>query len=209
MIFFLIKKAKISKLNLWADGDSLTAQAIYPDDLFDKFSGINDKFLTNTGVGGQTSANLLSDFSTHLNNIYLSEYVNILSLMIGTNDIYHSVSTSTTMSNIITAVTAAKNKGFRVSVNTIPPFFTLGHTQDEFNTWYNDGLALNTLIRNNAIQYGYIVCDIANNAKYDYQDAVYDTTVYTVDQVHQNSAGYQLFADIVYNTWITNKFVKV
>lgn len=204
MLIDLLKRRV--KLNFLCDGDSLTygygGTISYPTYLMSKFSS---PIMHNVAVNGQTSNDLLTNYQSHLDNYYKIGCKNIATIMIGTNDVYQSIDINTTLSNIITAVSAARTKGFsKIFVNTILPFYTGGNNQALFDTWWAGVQSLNNLIRNNATAHGYIVCDLAADSKYNYQNAVYDTSIYSSDLVHQINAGYSHISDIMYQKIINN-----
>ena len=202
VIDFMMNATVSKKLNLWGDGNSLTAGASapypYPTLLFNRFTDISDKYLSNTGVGGQTSTQMLSDFASTANNNYRFGYNNVCIIEIGTNDIFGGVDSTIYVANSMSAVRLAKAAHYTTMINTIIPFATLGHTQAESDTWYMHTLTSNKTIRDSASTVGYIVNDLANDAAYNHESAVYNTTYYNADQVHQTAFGYDNFAKIIY-----------
>ena len=101
-----------------AMGDSLTA---WPSDnpwpeRLDK-GDANLRILHNAGVPGDTTAEMRARFDSDV----LGYKPNVVFIMGGTNDLGHNVSQATTIANLKAMVLAAKAKGIRVFLMTIPP----------------------------------------------------------------------------------------
>jgi lysophospholipase L1-like esterase len=101
-----------------AMGDSLTAwpsESPWPDRL-DK-GDANLRILNNAGVPGDTTADMRSRFDRDV----LAYKPNVVFILGGTNDLGHKISQATTIANLKAMVVAAKAKGIRVFLMTIPP----------------------------------------------------------------------------------------
>lgn len=101
-----------------AMGDSLTAwpsESPWPDRL-DK-GDPNLRILNNAGVPGDTTADMRARFDRDV----LAYKPNVVFILGGTNDQGHKVSQATTIANLKAMVVAAKSKGIRVFLMTIPP----------------------------------------------------------------------------------------
>ncbi|HEX7431267.1 MAG TPA: GDSL-type esterase/lipase family protein [Candidatus Limnocylindrales bacterium] len=101
-----------------AMGDSLTAwpsESPWPDRL-DK-GDANLRILNNAGVPGDTTADMRSRFARDV----LAYKPNVVFILGGTNDLGHKISQATTIANLKAMVVAAKAKGIRVFLMTIPP----------------------------------------------------------------------------------------
>jgi lysophospholipase L1-like esterase len=101
-----------------AIGDSLTAwptESPWPDRL-DK-GDANLQILNNAGVPGDTTADMRGRFDRDV----LAYKPNVVFILGGTNDLGHKVSQATTIANLKAMVVAAKAKGIRVFLMTIPP----------------------------------------------------------------------------------------
>jgi lysophospholipase L1-like esterase len=101
-----------------AMGDSLTAwpsESPWPDRL-DK-GDANLRILNNAGVPGDTTADMRGRFDRDV----LAYKPNVVFILGGTNDLGHKISQATTIANLKAMVVAAKAKGIRVFLMTIPP----------------------------------------------------------------------------------------
>jgi lysophospholipase L1-like esterase len=101
-----------------AMGDSLTAwppEGPWPSRL-DK-GDANLRILNNAGVPGDTTADMRARFDGDV----LAYKPNVVFILGGTNDLGHNVSQGTTIANLKAMVLAAKSKGIRVFLMTIPP----------------------------------------------------------------------------------------
>ena len=101
-----------------AMGDSLTAwpsESPWPDRL-DK-GDANLRILNNAGVPGDTTAEMRGRFDRDV----LAYKPNVVFILGGTNDLGHKISQATTIANLKAMVVAAKSKGIRVFLMTIPP----------------------------------------------------------------------------------------
>ncbi len=110
-----------------AMGDSLTA---WPSDnpwpaRLDK-GDANLRILNNAGVPGDTTADMRGRFDRDV----LAYKPNVVFIMGGTNDLGHNVSRATTIANLKAMVLAAKAKGIRVFLMTIPPDSYTGMAPD-------------------------------------------------------------------------------
>lgn len=110
-----------------AMGDSLTA---WPSDnpwpaRLDK-GDANLRILHNAGVPGDTTADMRGRFDRDV----LAYKPNVVFIMGGTNDLGHNISGATTIANLKAMVLAAKAKGIRVFLMTIPPDSYTGMARD-------------------------------------------------------------------------------
>jgi lysophospholipase L1-like esterase len=110
--------APIKVYTFVAMGDSLTAwppEGPWPDRL-DK-GDANLRILNNAGVPGDTTADMRGRFDRDV----LAYKPNVVFILGGTNDLGHSISQATTIANLKAMVLAAKAKGIRVFLMTVPP----------------------------------------------------------------------------------------
>ena len=110
--------APIKVYTFVAMGDSLTAwpsESPWPDRL-DK-GDANLRILNNAGVPGDTTADMRGRFDRDV----LAYKPNVVFILGGTNDLGHKISQATTIANLKAMVVAAKSKGIRVFLMTIPP----------------------------------------------------------------------------------------
>ena len=115
-----------------AMGDSLTAwpsESPWPDRL-DK-GDANLRILNNAGVPGDTTAEMRGRFDRDV----LAYKPNVVFILGGTNDLGHNISQATTIANLKAMVVAAKAKGIRVFLMTIPPdsFASMARSIDSLN----------------------------------------------------------------------------
>ena len=115
-----------------AMGDSLTAwpsESSWPDRL-DK-GDANLRILNNAGVPGDTTADMRSRFDRDV----LAYKPNVVFILGGTNDLGHKISQATTIANLKAMLVAAKSKGIRVFLMTIPPdsFTSMAPAIDSLN----------------------------------------------------------------------------
>jgi len=164
-------------------------------------SGITRRVDTrNFGVGGRTAATVYTN-RAHLAGIYSASIRNIWHLHEGTNDIAALSSGSiangetTIYASISDMVTYLHGLGAttKVVVDTVIPRLWAGTTTDR-NEREAVRIALNTLIRNGAATYNYIVCDLAALTEFGPSDAQGTPiqTYYQSDNIHLLHTGYAL-----------------
>jgi acyl-CoA thioesterase I len=168
-----------------AMGDSLTAwppEGPWPGRL-DK-GDANLKILNNAGVPGDTTGQMRSRF----NGDVLAYKPNVVFILGGTNDLGHSISQATTIANLKAMVLAAKAKGIRVFLMTIPP--------DSYTSMAPDIDSLNGAITRLGNATGVVVIDIHTQLS---------TSVgtywpkYTSDGLHFSVLGASTVASIVHS----------
>ena len=166
-------------------GDSLTADGTYPNQvglLLGNLYGISNK-----GIGGQNTTQMLARFATDITNHADCKYVVIFG---GTNDIAGS-SVATIESNLQAMYTVAHNAGIKVVALTITPRGYTGQNQTNL-------LAVNAWILNAAINIDYkidaytLLNDPNNTGNLNFY---YDSG----DHLHLNSYGYTLLGNAVFN----------
>lgn len=154
----------------------------------------------NFGIGGGTAAQVYTN-RAHLAALYSASIRNIWHLHEGTNDIAALSSGSisgteaTIYASITDMVTYLHGLGAttKVVVDTIIPRLWAGTTTDK-NEREAVRIALNTLIRDGAVTYNYIVCDLAALTEFGPSDAQGTPiqTYYQSDNIHLLHTGYAL-----------------
>jgi len=190
----------VESLNYVANGDSITqyGEVPYPTTVFNAFVDTTDKYLTNVAAAGRSSTILLSGLQVYLTANYRPGYTNILSIMVGVNDIATDVPNATIISNILASVVIGVANDFTVYIFTTTPFKVGGESLAQYDIDYANTLLVNEDIRVNASSSGYTVIDIANTEKYNYQDCVYDIDIY-LDGVHMTYSGYAYIGNYAYD----------
>lgn len=193
---FLMSKNTATLCNILIDGDSQSvayngASLSYGEALDTNLStNGKDALITNAAVAGQTSAQLLSNYQTHVDDYYnagISD--NVAVILIGVNDPGYGVTVPQIQTNINNAVAISNAKGFRTFVCT----------QRACNVTYSTIQALNTSIRNNAASNNYTVIDIANDSRWNFDGAQNNTDYYMADKIHLTDLSHQIFGELIYN----------
>ncbi len=168
-----------------AMGDSLTAwpsDSPWPDRL-DKVDA-NLRMLNNAGVPGDTTGDMRGRFDRDV----LAYKPNVVFILGGTNDLGHNISQATTIANLRAMVVAAKAKGIRVFLMTIPP--------DSYTGMASEINSLNAAIVRLANSYSVVVVDI--HAPLSTSTGVY-VRKYTSDGLHFSALGAATVASAVYS----------
>jgi lysophospholipase L1-like esterase len=144
----------------------------------------NLRLANNAGIPG----NLTSDMLGREGNDVFSYKPEVMFLLGGTNDIGRNVSQSTTIANLRAIIVAARAKGIRVFMMTIPP--------NSYSGMAADINSLNAAIIHLANSYSIVCIDI--HAVLSTTTGVY-ISKYTVDGLHFSDAGAQAVATAVYS----------
>ena len=179
------------------DGDSMTLGVgstggqTYPKQTIDSLTGSSSAWVSrNIGRSGYTVAQMSSDASTRIDFRFRSSRIhNILVLFGGTNDLYYGADAATTYNNIVTYVTARRNAGYKVIINTILPR-SGGVTPVTFEA---DRQTVNTLLRNNWQSFADGLSDIASSTIIG-QAGDESNATYYADSIHPTNAGYAIVA---------------
>jgi len=166
-------------------GDSLTAWPSdnpWPDRL-DKVDA-NLRMLHNAGVPGDTTADMRARFDRDV----LAYKPQVVFILGGTNDLGHSVSQATTIANLKAMLLAAKAKGIRVFLMTIPP--------DSYTGMAGQINSLNAAIVRLGNANSVVVVDI--HAPLSTSDGVY-VRKFTSDGLHFSALGAATVASAVYS----------
>ena len=168
-----------------AMGDSLTAwpsDSPWPDRL-DKVDA-NLRMLNNAGVPGDTTGDMRARFDRAV----LAYKPNVVFILGGTNDLGYKVSQATTIANLRAMVVAAKAKGIRVFLMTIPP--------DSYTGMSKQIDSLNAAIVRLANAYTVVVVDI--HSPLSTSTGVF-VRKYTSDGLHFSALGAATVASAVYS----------
>jgi len=135
----------IKQYNIVIAGNSLSANAgthpttySYPQ-VLSRQLGANYK-ITNSGVGGQTTQDISSSYTSQIGNYYdASTYAaNILVIWEGRNDmILNSLTTTQTYNNLVTLCGTARAQGWKIIVVDITPSWSSSYKGDATVTGYN------------------------------------------------------------------------
>jgi acyl-CoA thioesterase-1 len=140
------------------------------------------RLLHNAGVPG----NLTSDMRARLESDVFAYKPDVLFVMGGTNDVGHYVSAATTIANLRAIIVAAKAKGIKVIMMTIPP-----------DSYPAQAAAINSL--NSQIIHlanSYVLAYVDVHAVLSTADGVY-VRKFTVDGLHFSALGAQTVANAV------------
>jgi acyl-CoA thioesterase-1 len=140
------------------------------------------RLLHNAGVPG----NLTSDMRARLDSDVLAYKPEVLFVMGGTNDIGHNISAAATIANLRAIIVAAKAKGIKVIMMTIPP--------DSYPAQAGAINYLNSQIIHLANSYVLAYVDV--HAVLATSDGVY-VRKFTVDGLHFSALGAQTVANAV------------
>ena len=168
-----------------AMGDSLTAwpsDGPWPNRL-DK-GDANLQILHNAGVPGDTTADMRGRFDRDV----LAYKPNVVFILGGTNDLGHKISQATTIANLKAMVVAAKAKGIRVFLMTIPP--------DSYKSMAPQIDSLNAAIVRLGNANSVVVIDI--HSPLSTSTGVY-VPKYTSDGLHFSTLGANLVATAVHS----------
>lgn len=178
------------------EGDSLTAgvgaaaNLSYPIQTMSLFDSRHNGYkVTNSGLNGDTIANMLTTGAA-IDALYNTAYLgNKVILWAGTNDIGTNEDEAATVhTNLSTWITARRAAGFYVIVLTVTPRNYAGDpagTQTKID-------ALNVLMRADKCG-AHVLVDVAANVNLDDPD---DATYYG-DALHMTAAGYAIVAEMV------------
>lgn len=149
----------------------------------------------NFGVSGQTTPQMLADFSTQVAPLYnANRSKNIYVMWEATNHHYvnPSVTASQAFDSILTLCQTAQAVGFDVVIPNVLPRSNSG-TPSDFETWRS---SFNSLLASNEATYGYKLADVAGNTTIGDAGDETNTTYYS-DLVHLTDAGNNIVAPII------------
>jgi lysophospholipase L1-like esterase len=138
----------------------------------------------NAGVSGDTTAMMRA----RLNSDVFAYKPDMLFVMGGTNDIGHEINISTTIGNLKAIIVAARAKGIRVILLTIPP--------TSYPRMTNSIDMLNAQIMYVGNIYGLVVADV--HTPLSAAGGLYDSR-YTSDGLHFSTLGTQVVANTIFN----------
>lgn len=181
---------------LYVMGDSLTEQPTYPNALIGLVNGggVNTPYkLSNKGIGGNTTAMMLSRFYTDVLSDKSAKYVVIWG---GVNSVRADVSAATIESELQTMYTDAHNQGLIVIAVNIAPFKGFSISPGWTTTRQDVLDSVNSWIVTTAkdVDYKIDVYSVLEGAT-DTLNASYDGG----DHLHLSTAGYNLVANTIYN----------
>lgn len=179
------KKPVAKTYTFVALGDSLTAwptDGPWPSRL--DAEDANLRMLNNAGVPGDLTSQMLA----RLNSDVLAYKPEVLFILGGTNDLGRNVSQATTIANLRSIIVAAKAKGIRIFLMTIPPNSSSGMASDIDS--------LNAAITHLGNIYTLVVIDI--HTPLSQANGTY-VPKYTSDGLHFTALGAQTVANTIYN----------
>lgn len=155
-----------------------------------------------TGIGGQTGAQILSGFTAQIGSHYDASKSNILILWEGTNDLYFGATASQASANLVAISQAWKaidpsNKTYVLTVlprGNFPGTSTIpGAPAAQVTAFETARQALNALIRGDATHFDKVV-DVAADVRIGNFGANLHPAYYDGSSVHLDAAGYLLVA---------------
>lgn len=173
--------------------------------------------VTNSGVGGQTTQDISSSYTTQIGNFYDASKINILIILEVRNDlavnntVTQVVSTSSAYTHLTSLCSTARAQGWKIILVTVTPSWTAQYLNNTTVTGYNN-LDADRLTVSTSIMSGYssiadgvynfgansLMGTLGQNAQAGY---VYSTgtrptlNAYYHDGTHPNMAGYGLLAE--------------
>lgn len=190
-----------------ADGNSLTEgylasspAASYPSRL-----AVKEPFasqgttVTNKGVGGQTTQQMIDDATTDVDPLYNAEVRSVLVAWEMGNDLYFNGNVTGAETRFQSYCAARQTANWKVVVCNLPArdhSVTNGGVSpagDSDATYNTKRLALNAWLAANWATFADGFVDLAADAAF----TVYNTTYFNSDHVHLSDAGYQKVADLV------------
>lgn len=199
-LFFNNNISNNASLNLIFEGDSITlgnhvgVNEDYPYLTFSTYFDDGNNAYANIGAGSDTAANI---DSTKANIVaqFDENYLNVVILLIGINDIAIGAETNTQIYQHIKNIWAyiKSNGGIMVAGTILPAGSVSG--------WETSRSEINNWIRNDNHLYDYLV-DFGADADIGVSGSQNDTAYYLSDKVHPNVNGNTIMASIVRNALI-------
>ena len=190
------------------DGNSLTQGFMstnpptksYPAVLQKLFPfNVNSGVVTNKGVGGQTTQQMIDDAATDIDPLYNGSVKSILVAWECGNDLYFNGDATGAYNRFVEYCQDRQAAGWIVIAVTVPyrdhsvtdgGVSPAGDNDEVYNT---KRLAINTNIVNNWETFANGLFDIAANSDF----SSYNTTYFSSDRVHFNDSGYDLIAHLI------------
>lgn len=188
----------LRKKRLICDGNSLTYGTgstggnVYPNYLATSLGSTWQVF--NIGVQGQVTSSMVTNAPTQIDNVLGSPYFSkdVIIVWEGTNSLNSGIDATTAFNSMVTYCRARKAAGAKVIVATCLPRSSAGVPGD-FNA---QRATYNTLIRNNYQFFSDALLDVAADSRIGDDGDETNTTYYAGDNVHLNSNGYSVIADL-------------
>jgi lysophospholipase L1-like esterase len=188
-------RVSLTNANIVADGNSYTQGNGYtPYSTLIMQSApfsTNGATMQNFGVGGQTTAQMLSDQSSQVLSLYTSGKANIILFQEGGNDLYFNGRVDSALARVKRYCDNARAAGFKVIVSTLihrEQTTMFGDTPTQYNTkidQFNTALLADSSFYDGAIQ--------------PHLEAIFSTYSsggYDADQVHPNDTGQAKYAEL-------------
>lgn len=159
----------------------------------------------NSGVGGQSGADIVAGFAAQIGDHYDAGKANILVLWEGTNDLYFDASAADSYAHYVSIAASYKalNPANKVIVLTCLPRSNFpgtstisGDPTAQLATFESRRQAFNALVRANSGGFDKVV-DLAADQRLGFLGCEQDTAYYDGSLVHMNAAGYLIIADKV------------
>lgn len=145
--------------------------------------------VTNLGVSGQTTADMIADAATQVDVLYSSSFAkNVVVCWEGTNSIWFGANATTTYNDIVSYCTGRRAAGFKVVVCNILPRTPFDGTQEGYRTTVNSNIASNWATFADAR------VDVAGDSRLS---NAANTTYYQADGIHLTDAGYAVAAELI------------
>lgn len=183
-------------------GDSLTAgvgvseyEQSYPYLVSQKIAGTSTKVThLNFSYSGARTSNLINDLLSKA----IADQPDLITLLIGTNDVLGNVSQDEFRRNYTTILEQLKNQtAAKINIISIPFLGTNSLLLPPYNCYYqNRIISFNKVIKDLALQNGFNYIDLtAPTASYSTRFSDY----YAVDNLHPSTLGYQFWSSIIYD----------
>lgn len=190
---FSVSKSLIENMVI-ADGNSLTYGSFLDNDdpwpqlLYNKDKA--GRYVINTAVGSQTTAQMIADYATEIAPLFDSGSNQKLILWEITNDLFFGATATEAFDNIKALGQLGQATGFEVLVVNCLPRSNVGTP----GTFEADRQTVNTSIRDDSSFYD-VHIDVGADLIIGQAGDELNTTNYRTDKVHLNAFGQQYFLD--------------
>lgn len=153
-------------------------------------------FAENNAKLGSNAGNSLNERATVLDTFLVPGANNILSVLIGANDLYnYSGGGAQYATDVATYCDARRTAGWKVAIGTVLPRSDTGITAPQIAVHNTQRAIFNTAVRTWVGVHANVVMDFAADATMG-PDAASDSTTYYFDKLHPKQAGQDILAGI-------------
>lgn len=170
--------------------------------LYDNFKASYNIAMYDYSVFGRTNTLIFSEITTHINPLLKKN--DVIVYWEGTNDMkVNSLTGTQSFANLVSYLTVVNTTGAKIIVCTVIARDYQGVNPDPAALMDTYIPQYNTLVRNNAATYGYTVCDLAADPKFDQRADANNATYYRAsDATHLVQAGSDAVIALI-NTTLT------